>query len=63
MFATLHRLHRDGRMHVVGRGDIHRVEIVRLLLQQLPPVLVNAHAGIFLDDVQGPGEVHIRDRD
>ena len=45
VLAQLHRAHRDGRVHVVGRGDVHRVNVLGLLVQQLAPVLVNCVRG------------------
>jgi hypothetical protein len=31
--AVLHRLERDHRVHVIGRRDVHRIEILRLTFQ------------------------------
>ena len=44
-------------MHVVGRADVHRVEILVLLVEHLPPILVDfdlAFGQVFLDQFQTP---------
>ena len=33
-----------GRVHVIGRADVDRVEVLGLLVEQLPPVLVEVDA-------------------
>ncbi len=38
--AAIQRRHADGAVHVVGRGDVHRIEFL-LLVEQLPVVLVD----------------------
>ena len=45
VFAELHRGVGDGRVHMVGRGDVAGVEVVGLFFEELAPVLVNAHLG------------------
>ena len=58
----LHGPHGDRGVHVVGRGDVDRVGVL-LLVQQLPPVLVDADVGEELADLGGAGEVHVGDGD
>ena len=41
--AALHRLHRHEAVHVIGHRDVHRVDVLVLLLEQLAPVLVDAN--------------------
>ena len=58
----LHRPHGDRGVHVVGSGDVDRVEVF-LLVEQLAPILVDLHIGeAFLDSAQ-VSEVDVGDRD
>ena len=63
MFAQLHRGHRHRRVHVVRRRDVDRIEILRLLVQQLAPVLINLHVGMMLLELRRPLQIHLRHRD
>ena len=45
MFAELHGAHRDRRVHVVGRGDVDRIDILCFLVEQFAPVPVEARVG------------------
>jgi hypothetical protein len=56
--ALLHRPYRDRGVHVVRRGDVHRVEGL-LLVEQLPPVLVDLHVGELPLDLGGAAQVHV----
>ena len=48
--ALLQRPHRDRGVHVVGRRDVDRVEVL-FLVEQLAPVLVDMHVGEKLDQL------------
>ncbi len=51
-----------GRVHVVGSGDVDRVEVF-LLVEQLAPVLVDLHIGESLLDLAQVSEIDVGDRD
>ena len=46
-------------MHVVGRGDVYRVYMLALAVQQLAPVLVNQRAWQELPELNGALQVHL----
>ena len=53
MVAELHRGHAHGRVHVVGRGDVDRVQPF-LFVEHLAPVLVNFGVWETLLHLTGP---------
>jgi hypothetical protein len=59
VFAELHRGHGHRRVHVIGDGDVDRVNGL-LLVEQLAPVLINLYVGKSLQRV-GLVQVHVRD--
>ena len=61
MDAALHRRHRDRRMHVIRRGNIHGVEF--LFGEQDAVILVNARVWKFLAEFEGPIGIHFCDGD
>ena len=63
MFAALHGRHRDGRVHVVGRRNIDRVDVVFLLLQQVAPILIHPHSGILFHHLGHPVQIDVSHRD
>jgi hypothetical protein len=62
VFAQLHRGHGNRRVHVIGRGNIQRIEFL-LLFQQLAPVLINARFGKLFPHWRGLRGVHVGDGD
>ena len=50
-------------MHVIRRRNVHRVDVLVFLLEQLPPVLVDAELREALLDPLEPAEVNIRNGD
>ena len=52
-----------GRVHVIGRGHVDRVEVLALLVQQLAPVLVDARLRELLLDSLHAREIDVRHGD
>ena len=63
VFAELHRGVGDGRVHVVGHGDVARVDVALLFVEELAPVLVDAHVGEHGFDVGDFVEIDVGDGD
>ena len=63
VFAELHRGVGDGRVHVVGHGDVARVDVALLLVEKLAPVLVDAHVGEHGFDVGDFVEIDVGNGD
>ena len=51
-----------GGVHVIGSGDVDRVEVL-LLVEQLAPILVNLDIGEAFLDLAQVSEVDVGDRD
>jgi hypothetical protein len=62
VLAESHRADTHRRVHVVGCGNVHTVDLVGFLLQHLAPVLIEARVGEFLASRGGLCEVHIAER-
>ena len=62
VFALLNRGVGDGKMHVIRHGDIHRINLVSLLSQQLAPIRVTPRAGHGLLRLREMIGVHIAKR-
>src|ERR1017187_825373 len=60
MLAQLQGRHGDGGVHVIGHGDVDRVNGF-LLVQQLAPILVDFHVREFFLDRVGVVEVNVGD--
>ncbi len=45
MLAKLHGLQCNRAVHVIGDGDVHRIDVSALLSEQLAPVLIDADLG------------------
>ena len=63
VLAPLHGAHRYDRMHVVGRGDVHRIETPVFLIQQLAPVLIDPDLGKLLLEFHRAAQIHVRHGD
>jgi hypothetical protein len=61
--SALHRLERDEAVHVIGRRDVHGVDVLVLLLEELAPVLVHANLRKPLLKPLEPSEIDIGHRD
>ncbi len=59
MQPAIHRRHRHRRMHMVGRRDVHRIEIARFLVEHDPPVLVDPALGELLLDFVSPAFIDL----
>ena len=62
VLAQLQRAHGDRRVHVVGGRDVHRIELLAFLIEQLAPVLVDSGAGEVLPQLRGAVQIHLRHR-
>ena len=63
MLSELHRGQSDGRVHVIGRGDIDGIDVLRFLFEQFAPVLIDPRVRELFAGFGGPVEIHITDRD
>jgi len=59
---ALHGRHGDRAVHVIGRRDVHRVQVA-LAFQELPVVGVDAAVGEALLHLRQPVLVHLAHRD
>ncbi len=62
VLAELHAAQGDGGVHVIGRGDEHRVYVAGFLVEELAPVLINFRIGKSFGHVSGAGRVDFRHR-
>ena len=64
-FLTIHMLpelqstHINAGVHVIRRRDIHRINVLRLFVQQFAPVLIDRHVGKFLLKLGRAVQVHL----
>ena len=61
--AVLHRLDRHQAVHVIGRRDVDRIDLLVLLLQHLAPVLVDADLRKALVELLEAAQVDVGDGD
>src|SRR5689334_25028866 len=45
MFAALNRTVGNRKMHVIGNGNVYRIDAAPFLLQQVPPIGVQSRTG------------------
>ena len=62
VFATLYRGEGRGGVHVVGRGNGHRVDVSAFLLEHDAKILEAFGLGIFFERLRRVGFVHIAKR-
>ena len=61
MQAACQRCQQDGRVHVVRRGDMHRVDVITLA-QKLAPIAIQPRLGMLLGGLLEESFVHIAQR-
>ena len=63
VFAQLHGAHGRGRMHVVRKGNIDRIDILRFFLEEFSPILVDFDLGKSFLQFCRPAQIHFSNSD